>query len=69
MFTKKIILMDNEEADVRTSARFKTAETLLNNYYIMNYLWYRNKFHNVWFKVPGPNFNKFHGVWLFDVPF
>lgn len=38
MFTKKIILMDNEEADVRTSARFKTAETLLNNYYIMNYL-------------------------------
>lgn len=63
MFTKKIILMDNEEADVRTSARFKTAETLLNNYYIMN------KFHNVWFKVPGPNFNKFHGVWLFDAPF
>lgn len=38
MFTKKIILMDNVEADVRTSARFKTAETLLNNYYIMNYL-------------------------------
>lgn len=38
MFTKKIILLENEEADVRTSARFKTAETHLNYYYFMNYL-------------------------------
>lgn len=69
MFIKKIILMDNEEVDVRISVCFKIVEILLNNYYIMDYLWYRNKFYNVWFKVLGLNFNKFYGVWLFDVFF
>lgn len=69
MFIKKIILMDNEEVDVRISVCFKIVEIFLNNYYIMNYLWYRNKFYNVWFKVLGLNFNKFYGVWLFDVFF